>query len=48
MAGQPVWSVRASLGYPREHLAARVGFLTMVNPAKGARLRRLLDEVEWS
>ena len=30
----------------REHLAGRVGFVAMVNPAKGARLRRLLDEVE--
>lgn len=37
-------------GHPmfREHLEGRVGFVESINPAKGARLRRILDQIEWS
>lgn len=32
----------------RQHLEGRVGFVEMVNPAKGARLRRILQGIDWS
>jgi hypothetical protein len=31
----------------RQHLAGRVGFVEMVNPARGARLRKLLEKIQW-
>jgi len=31
----------------RAHLDGRVGFVEMINPAKGKRLREILDRVEW-
>jgi hypothetical protein len=31
----------------RAHLAGRVGFVALVNPARGERLRRLLDRIVW-
>jgi len=31
----------------REHLEGRVGFVESINPVKGARLRRILDRIEW-
>jgi RNA-directed DNA polymerase len=31
----------------RVHLAGRVGFVESINPAKGARLRRILDQIHW-
>jgi len=31
----------------RAHLEGRVSFVEMVNPAKGGRLRRLLDAIQW-
>jgi hypothetical protein len=31
----------------RLHLAGRVGFVEMVNPAKGVRLRKIFDQIEW-
>jgi hypothetical protein len=31
----------------RSHLEGRVGFVEMINPAKGKRLRRILEQVEW-
>ncbi len=31
----------------RSHLEGRVGFVEMVNPAKGGRLRALLERIEW-
>ncbi|MGA2850426.1 MAG: reverse transcriptase family protein, partial [Terracidiphilus sp.] len=31
----------------RQHLDGRVGFVEMVNPAKGARLRRVYEKIEW-
>ena len=36
-------------GHPafRMHLDGRVGFVEMVNPAKGARLRRVFEQIEW-
>jgi len=36
-------------GHPafRAHLEGRVGFVEMVNAAKGARLRRIFERVEW-
>jgi retron-type reverse transcriptase len=36
-------------GHPafRMHLAGRVGFVEMVNPAKGARLRKIYERIEW-
>jgi hypothetical protein len=36
-------------GHPafRQHLDGRVGFVEMVNPAKGARLRRIFEKIEW-
>ena len=36
-------------GHPgfRLHLAGRVGFVEMVNPAKGARLRRIFEQISW-
>jgi RNA-directed DNA polymerase len=37
-------------GHPafRSHLDGRVGFAESVNPAKGARLRRIFELIEWS
>jgi len=37
-------------GHPafRMHLDGRVGFVEMVNPAKGARLRRKFEKIQWS
>jgi hypothetical protein len=29
------------------HLDGRVGFVEMVNPAKGARLRRVYEKIVW-
>jgi retron-type reverse transcriptase len=36
-------------GHPafRQHLDGRVGFVEMVNPVKGARLRRLYEQIVW-
>ena len=36
-------------GHPafRQHLDGRVGFVEMVNPTKGARLRMLYEKIEW-
>jgi hypothetical protein len=36
-------------GHPlfREHLEGRVGFVESINAAKGARLRRILDKIDW-
>ena len=36
-------------GHPafRQHLNGRVGFVEMVNPKKGARLRRIYEKIEW-
>ena len=36
-------------GHPafRMHLDGRVGFVEMVNPAKGARLRRVYEKIVW-
>ena len=36
-------------GHPafRMHLDGRVGFVEMVNPAKGARLRRIFETIQW-
>jgi hypothetical protein len=36
-------------GHPafRQHLEGRVGFVEMLNPAKGARLRRILEQIQW-
>ena len=31
----------------RSHLEGRVGFVEMVNPDKGKRLRRILEQVRW-
>ena len=31
----------------REHLLGRVGFVAMVHPARGARLRALWDRIDW-
>lgn len=31
----------------RAHLAGRVGWVEQVNPAKGARLRRVFDRIDW-
>jgi hypothetical protein len=31
----------------RAHLEGRVSFVEMINPAKGARLRRIFGEVRW-
>jgi hypothetical protein len=37
-------------GHPhfRLHLAGRVSFVEMVNPAKGMRLRRIFEQIAWS
>jgi hypothetical protein len=36
-------------GHPafRQHLDGRVGFVEMVNPSKGMRLRRLYEQIDW-
>jgi RNA-directed DNA polymerase len=36
-------------GHPafRMHLDGRIGFVEMVNPAKGIRLRRIFEQIEW-
>jgi len=31
----------------RQHLDGRVGFVEMVNPQRGARLRKLYEKIEW-
>jgi hypothetical protein len=31
----------------RSHLEGRVGFVEMINPARGKRLRALLQEIRW-
>lgn len=32
----------------RSHLEGRVGFVEMINPTRGKRLRKILDQVKWS
>jgi RNA-directed DNA polymerase len=32
----------------RQHLAGRLAFTEMINPQKGARLRRIFDRIDWS
>jgi retron-type reverse transcriptase len=32
----------------RSHLEGRVGFVEMINPAKGKRLRGILERIQWS
>jgi RNA-directed DNA polymerase len=32
----------------RQHLAGRVAFVEMINPQKGARLRKIFDRIDWS
>jgi len=36
-------------GHPafRQHLDGRVGFVEMVNPSKGVRLRRIYEKILW-
>ena len=36
-------------GHPdfRSHLEGRVGFVEMVNPTKGPRLRRIFEQIQW-
>jgi RNA-directed DNA polymerase len=36
-------------GHPsfRSHLLGRIGFVAMLNPAKGLRLRRVFDQIQW-
>ena len=31
----------------RQHLEGRLGFVEMINPVKGTRLRRIFDRIEW-
>lgn len=31
----------------RSHLEGRVGFVEMINPEKGQRLRRIFDQIQW-
>jgi RNA-directed DNA polymerase len=31
----------------RSHLLGRIGFVAMLNPAKGLRLRRVFDQIQW-
>jgi len=38
---------RENHGAFRSHLEGRVGFVEAVNPAKGARLRRILEKIRW-
>ena len=32
----------------RSHLEGRVGFVEMINPARGERLRRIFEQIQWS
>ncbi|HEY2171800.1 MAG TPA: reverse transcriptase family protein [Candidatus Angelobacter sp.] len=32
----------------RLHLVGRVGFVEMINPAKGSRLRRIFEQINWA
>lgn len=32
----------------RSHLVGKVGWVTQLNPARGAKLRMLLDQIDWS
>jgi RNA-directed DNA polymerase len=43
----PESQVRGFRGSFREHLLGRIGFVEMVRPEKGARLRRVFDEIRW-
>lgn len=36
--GHPAW---------RSHLAGKISFVAMVNPAKGVKLRRIFDQITW-
>jgi RNA-directed DNA polymerase len=31
----------------REHLSGRVAFVALVNPARAAKLQRLLERIQW-
>ena len=39
---------REALPHFRSHLEGRVGFVEMINPARGERLRRLFELIRWS
>lgn len=43
----PESQVREFRGSFREHLLGRIGFVEMVRPEKGARLRRIFEEIRW-
>jgi hypothetical protein len=43
----PASQNRDGRGDFRSHLAGRVAFVTMVNPARGAKLQRLFDRIVW-
>ncbi len=32
----------------RSHLEGRVGFVEMINPRRGERLRRIFEQIRWS
>jgi hypothetical protein len=36
--GHPAW---------RQHLAGRIAFVAMINPQKGARLKKIFEKIEW-
>jgi len=31
----------------RMHLAGKIAFVEMINPQKGARLRRIFEKIQW-
>ena len=46
--GGPAGQNRAGTPDFRAHLAGRVSWVEQVNPARGAKLRRLFDQIEWA
>ena len=32
----------------RAHLEGRIGFVKMINPAKGDRLRKIFERIDWA
>ncbi|PWT71008.1 MAG: RNA-directed DNA polymerase, partial [Proteobacteria bacterium] len=39
---------REGLSHWRQHLEGRIGFVEMVNPKRGAKLRRIFDVIAWN
>ncbi len=43
----PASQNRQQLGDFRSHLIGKVAFVEMINPLRGERLRKLLEQIDW-